>query len=414
MKRKRGFRMLGTGLLVSAILTLPPGVSAASKYKNLHRFHYFFGDGGYCAAGLILDAAGNLYGTTQYGGSDDRGVVFKLTPGVDGSWTERVLHSFGTDGAEPVAGLIFDAAGNLYGTTEVSGKVGGGVVFKLTPKADGTWTESVLHNFGVSHKDGTNPAAGLIFDADRNLYGTTLNGGAAEFGTVFRLTRDADGSWKEKVLYSFAGGIKDGGGPEAGLIFDTTGNLYGTTNAGGANNEGTVFKLMPQADGSWKEKVLYSFIGGIKDGGGPSAGLIFDTAGNLFGTTAGGGAYGRGVVFQLTPNSNGSWKEKLLHQFTAGKDGGYPNAGLIFDHAGNLYGTTTYGGPNDCAGSCGVVFRLAPRSKSGWRETVLHTFSGRPGANPVAGVIFDAAGNLYGTTHGDTYNTFGSVFEITP
>jgi uncharacterized repeat protein (TIGR03803 family) len=190
--------------------------------------------------------------------------------------------------------------------------------------------------------------------------------------------------------------------------------LYGTTAIGGAYSQGTVFELMPQSGRTWKEKVLYSFTGG-SDGGGPSAGVIFDSAGDLYGTAAGGGAYTHGVVFQLIPRSDGSWKENVIHPFTGGWDGNDPSSNLIFDTIGNLYSTTPYGGVyGECGYGCGVVFRLEPSSNGGWHETVLHSFDDHPGANSFAGVILDAAGNLYGTTLGDGYITRGSVFRLTP
>jgi len=210
------------------------------------------------------------------------------------------------------------------------------------------------------------------------------------------------------VLHSFGGG-GDGNVVTAGLILDGPGNLYGTTEAGGIYGHGVVFELTPNLDGSWKEIVLHSFTGG-KDGAIPKGGLILDGPGNLYGTTKAGGTYGNGVVFELTPNPDGSWKEKVLHSFTGGKDGRWPYAGVISDQAGNLYGTTCYGG----ASGYGVAFRLMLGSDGKWRERVLHAFIDHPGACPRASLIRDASGNLYGTTWGDMSTTFGSVFEITP
>jgi uncharacterized repeat protein (TIGR03803 family) len=416
-------------LIVIAILTLAPGAWAQSHYKSLYTFTGG-NDGSQPYAGVILDRAGNLYGTTMFGGSGSCGLgcgtVFKLTPNVNGRWTETVLHSFvGTDGGFPHAGLIFDPAGNLYGTTYLYGNsVGGGLgnVFKLAPQADGSWTESVLHVFNGG-SDGMFPYASLIFDQAGNLYGTTIYGGSGlcdqGCGTVFKLMPSADGSWAESVLYNFVGGAQDGYYPEAGLTFDGAGNLYGTTTFGGPYGWGTVFKLTPNTDGSWTESVLYFFTFG---GGGVSyAGLIFDATGNLYGTTENGGDTtclnaGCGAIFKLAQNSKGVWNEMTLHQFTGGKDGGQSSGGLLLDQAGNLYGTTSEGGNvNYCGGTgCGVVFKLAPNSKGRWNEMVLQPFVDRPGAHPNSGLIFDAAGNLYGTTGGDGATTFGSVFEITP
>jgi uncharacterized repeat protein (TIGR03803 family) len=281
----------------------------------------------------------------------------------------------------------------------------------------------VLYRFAGGN-DGANPYAGLILDAAGNLYGTTSSGGANGFGgTVFKLTPNKDGTWSESVLYSFCSftNCTDGGFPYAGVILDHAGNLYGTTvyggnsanNCNGGNlNCGVVYKLTPKSGGGWTESVLYNFTGG-SDGGAPPGGLIFDQSGNLYGTAqesnAGSCSFGCGVAFELTPNG-GSWTESVLHQFR-GRDGGFPAAGLTFDAAGNLYGTTEVDGPGT---TNGVVFKLTPNSSGGWRETVVHAFQNRPGSSPRAAVVFDAAGNLYGTTYGDGTATFGSVFEIMP
>jgi len=405
-------------LIMLATLLLASGAGAQSKYKTLHSF-----TGGGAdeqpLAGLIFDSAGNLYGTTS-GGDHGTGTVFKLTPNSDGSWTENVLYDFGGGGA-PQAGLIFDADGNLYSTTYDGGPTGLGTVFKLTRNSDGTWAESVLYSFCSRSNcvDGRSVYAGVIFDHAANLYGTTWLGGAGGQGTVFKLTRHSNGSWTESVIHSFDG--RDGANPGASLIFDLTGNLYGTTYMGGSSGMGVVFQLAPKSDGTWKESVIHSF-GGM-DGALPYASLVFDQSGNLYGTTTSGGGCnvggsGCGVVFQLTPNADGRWKEKVLHRFTAAPDGAFPWTGLSFDHSGNLYGTAAGGGdPTHCSDyffGCGVVFKLTPNLKGGWRETVLHQFRDHPGAKPFGGLIFDTAGNLYGTTNGDNTTTFGSVFEITP
>jgi uncharacterized repeat protein (TIGR03803 family) len=266
------------------------------------------------------------------------------------SWTNC------TDGRQPQAGLIFDAAGNLYGTTAFGGyyglQTGYGTLFELTPAGGGSWTEQVVHNFNHDFTDGDEPYAGLIVDAAGNLYGTTSGGGTIGYGTVFELTPTGGGTWTE-VLHSFGDGT-DGLYPWAGLIFDAAGNLYGTTSEGGTYDGGTVFELTPAAGGGWTEKVLHSFGNG-NDGAYPHyAGLIFDAAGNLYGTTSGGGTYGGGTVFELTPAGGGSWTETVLHSFGNGTDGAEPYAGLVFDAVGNLYGTTLGGGTYNY----GTVFEL--------------------------------------------------------
>src|ERR1022692_3318787 len=249
---------------------------AAAEEKVLHNFNNDGTDGTLPYGGLIFDAAGNLYGTTSVGGTSNTGTVFELTPAADGTWTEKVLHSFsgGTDGIHPYAGLIFDAAGNLYGTTELGGAYGYGTVFEVTPAAGGTWTEKVLHSFYNDGTDGLEPYAGLILDAAGNLYGTTQDGGTAFTGKVFQLTTAAGGTWTEKVVHTF-GSSTDGIDPVAGLIFDGAGNLYGTTSRGGTYNLGTAFELTPAGGGTWTERVTHSFGNGT-DGANPQAGLIFD------------------------------------------------------------------------------------------------------------------------------------------
>jgi uncharacterized repeat protein (TIGR03803 family) len=427
--RQKTFWLMMTRILavLTMALMLPTEAAAASKYKVLHRFKGK--DGAYPQAGLILDAAGNLYGTTSSGG-DLRachrmgcGTVFKLTPQEDGTWRENVLHSFtGTpDGLYPHGGLVFDQAGNLYGTTPAGGASDAGVVFELMPKADGSWRESVLYTFcSVTNcTDGDSPRAGLVLDQAGHLYGTTVYGGSASNGTAFRLTPNSDGTWKESVLYSFCAlnRCPDGANPFAGLTFGAAGTLYGTTFSGGGGG-GVVFKLTPNKDGSWRESVLHHFCSrtNCDDGFYPASGVIFDQSGNLYSTTARGGASDAGVVFELMPKADGSWRESVLHHFcsrTNCDDGAEPYASVIFDQSGNLYGTTVFGGNlSYCSGSgCGVVFKLAPNSEGGWRETVLHFFTDRAGASPND-VIFDAGGHLYGTDEGSA--TLGSVFEISP
>jgi uncharacterized repeat protein (TIGR03803 family) len=413
-----------TAATVMLVVTLVlASAASASRYNVLYQFRMPKNGQG-PSGNLIMDAAGNLYGTTQSGGADGFGTVFRLKPNPDGSWSESVLHSFTeTDGASPLSGVISDDAGDLYGTTSGGGDpscpAGCGVVFKLTRNAGGTWAESVLHAFtGV---DGNDPEGGVIMDAAGNLYGTASQGGAnpcseyytAGCGVVFQL-KPHDGSWSETILHSFTGA--DGLRPHAGLIVDAAGNLYGTTDSGGPGGvqagAGVVFKLMPSADGTWTESVLHAFTYGA-DGANPWAGLAFDAAGNLYGTTLDGGGStacypGCGTVFRLTLNPDATWTENVIHSFTGGADGAggiHPVAGLLVDAVGNLYGTTVSGGIY----GAGVVFKLAPTS-SGWTESVLHTFTGY-GFSPSAGVIMDAAGNLYGTVSSGSVN-YGFVFEI--
>jgi uncharacterized repeat protein (TIGR03803 family) len=408
--KKLSVRLIALLATFSAALLTTGSRALAQEEMVLHSFNGKNGSTPY--AGLIFDAAGNLYGSTFSGGAYGDGTVFELTPETGGGWTETVLHSFnGNDGSAPYAGLIFDAAGNLYGTTYGGGAYGDGTVFELTPEAGGGWTETLLHTFNGN--DGQFTYAGLIFDTASNLYGTTLSGGAHGNGTVFELTPEAGGSWTETVLHNFYDNGKDGNNPYASLIFDTAGSLYGTTYGGGVYGDGTVFELTPEAGGGWTETILHNFSNSTTDGIGlyPYAGLVFDAAGNLYGTTEE-GSYGYGSLFELTPKAGGQWTAKLLLPFGwYGKDGKYPAAGLIFDAAGNLYGTTHGGG----AHVSGTVFELNPEAPY-HSQTILHSFedNGQDGVNPYAGVIFDAAGNLYGTTlSGGAFNQ-GTVFEITP
>ncbi len=268
--------------------------------------------------------------------------MFKLSPppAAGRAWTETVLYSFegNNDGAYPLTGLIADSTGNLYGIAG-GGVGGGGVVFKLSPTAvRGTWTETVLYSF-AGGINGLGNQVGLLADQAGNLYGTSINGGVSNQGFVFKLlpSAAAGSAWTEKVLYSFAGG-SDGAWPQAGLLADSVGNLYGTTTYGGASNYGTVFKLSPPAvaGGAWTETVLYSFAYDGKDGFYPGAGLIADSAGNLYGTTGNGGASASGTVFKLSPPAaaGGAWTETVLYYFLGSSDGGGsvgfgPKAGLL-------------------------------------------------------------------------------------
>lgn len=416
MRAWRSFLIRSTVALVA--LALAPAATAADTFKVLHAFTWAAQPTGV----LARDAAGNLYGTTQFGAgsgcADGRGcgAVWKLSPDSDGSWTATILHVFqGSDGAQPVAGVILDSQGNLYGTTAGGGSTssvcianggneGCGVVFKLKLNSTGTWTYRILHSFNFS--DGAFPYGSLVFDALGNLYGTARSGGTYGGGIVFELTPNASGSWTESVLHDFGGGGADGQNPLGGLTRDAHGNLYGSTYEGGSSGScpldvgcGTVFELTPGSGGNWIEQVLYTF-NGHADGGFPQSSLTLDSRGRLYGT-------GSTVVFEVTPNLDGTWSETVLHTFPPPSpvhdDGSYPYAGVSFDSAGNLYGTTAQGG---CAGY-GVVYELSPTSE-GWTETIVHTFYG-VGSNPDSPPLFDPAGNLYGTTSGGSL-----VFEITP
>ena len=451
------------------VFQLVPGSGGKWTENILHVFKGRF-DGAHPSAGgaLVIDQANNLYGTTGDGGTSDAGTVFELTPTSSGQWTKKTIYLFpGSDGRFPDGNLVEDASGNFYGTTSQGGASANGEVFKLAPNSSGGWTSSAIYSFqgtpssyapGPSHlvfdksgnlygtdqsfdspygmifelkpngsgnwtestvytfsstNDGFDPL-GLVIDSNGNLYGTTKQGGTVGGGTIFELTNNGSGVWTKTVLYNFSQTGTGGTQPLAGLIFDSAGNLYGTTALGGTSGNGVVFELSPSSGGHWTESVLYNFAGG-NDGAGPVASLVFDQAGNLYGTTYKGGTAGHGTVFTLVPSSTG-WTESVLHSFAGGSDGAGSldlMPGLAIDAAGNLYGTTPKGGDATC--NCGVVFELSPSSGGQWTETVLHAFTGGPtdgeGGNPL---IIDPAGVLYGTSEIGGTAGDGTFFNVTP
>ncbi len=375
------------------------GNALASNEKVLHSFNA--GDGSYPVAALIADQSGNLYGTTRYGGANGQGTVFELT-NSNGVWNETILYSFagGSDGASPAASVVFDPAGNLYGTTRLGGPDNAGTVFKLS-SSNGAWKESVLYSF-TGGNDGGSPQAALTIVGNA-LIGTTPSGGTYGNGTVFGL-RQVNAQWHEEALYSFVGGSSDGAYPYSTLILDKAGNIYGTTESGGPNQAGSVFELS-LSGGKWNEKVLYFFTGNL-DGGSVNAGVIFDKAGNLYGMSTSGGKYNSGTVFELTP-SNGSWAEAVLYNFSGGNDGGFPSDAPVMDKNGNLFGTTFNGGTN----GYGTVFQLSP-SAGAWTETVLYNFTGgNDGALPLASLLIYKNGLVGPATEGGSNNT-GVVFSL--
>ena len=402
--RQQKFWLGMSGILAVSVmaLMLPAEALAASKFHVLYRFANNVGGN---PTSVALDAAGNLYGTAQFGAASDRGIVFKLKPNSDGSWTESTLYAFCSlancaDGrvSRRPARLRRGGKSLRHHPTrrgfELPPPYGCGTVFKLKPNWDGSWTESVLHSF-TRGADGFQPVVGVIFDTSGNLYGTTISGGPSDDGTVFQLKPNSDGSWTESVLYSFCSLPKcgDGATPYGGVIADAAGNLYVAASLGGdlmCNGPpygcGAVIRLKPNSDGSWTESLLYSFKGGA-DGSFPSSGLIFDEAGSLYGVTPEGGGKrtcqdGCGTVFKLKPNSDGSWTESVLHRF-ANNPGANPFAGLTFDASGNLYGTTAYGvDSSNCTPGCGTVFKLTANSNGSWALHTLHTFLGKPAAYP--------------------------------
>jgi len=384
-------------------------------------------DGANPASSLMPDGAGNFYGTTQLGGANMDGTVYKLSPNGTGGYNESVLYSFCSvqncaDGSYPYSYVAFDGHGNLYGTTYYGGLLasgaysGYGLVFELSPKPGGGcpsgsntgngWCETVLYSF-LSNPDGAFPFSGLTFDPSGNLYGTTYGGGSGT-GTVYELSPNGKGGWSEQVIY--------GQGGNAGLTIDGSGNLYGADAAG----NGHVFKLSPNGSGAWNATILHSFKAGRVDGSNPEGTPVLDSAGNIYGTTFEGGATrGMGTVWKLTPSPSGEYAQNILHNFIWSY-GSNPRAGVVLDSSGNIYSTTAYGiHKSPCYDGCGTVLELA-NSGSGYEWMLVWNFNGTDGGNPVDTLILDG-GNLYGTTYGGGKSSYcpgaggcGVVIEVNP
>jgi len=416
--RKLWRTVLNAIVVLAVAFTWVCGAKAAGSERVLYSFRGM-PDASIPTSNLISDDAGNLYGTTARGGTSDgyygNGTVFKLSA-ASGHWRETILYKFsgGSDGKYPSSGLVRDSAGNFYGATSQGGSssCGCGVVFKVNDSG----TETVLYSFTAT--DGEYPEGDLIFDSQGDLFGTTTNGGAYGYGTVFELMPNSDGTWTQQVLHSFTNSSGDGETPESGVVMDNAGNLYGTTEYGGNGpDDGIVFELKHSGSG-WRESVLYAFTGG-SDGERPFAGLTIRD-GNLYGTTISGGI-GLGVIFELQPRSGG-WTETVLYTFKGRPDGANPEAGLIFDKSGNLYGTTANGGWRYCFIGCGTIFELTPKSGGGWQETVLYHFNGRgvgDGETPYASLLRDSNGKLFGTASAgggakSCPSGCGVVFELSP
>jgi hypothetical protein len=439
----------GSGLagLIAILISVGSSFAAGAKYTVIYQFQGS-PDGATPTAPLIADQAGNLYGTTQNGGSSSNcfqgcGTVFQLKPPAKkgGAWKETVLHNFNSDdgSSPPPSPLIFDRAGNLYG-------VAGNNVFRLAPPAHGhgEWTLTVLYSF-TNGNDGGHPN-GVIFDGTGKLFGSTQTGGQygqRGGGTIFELTPEGN-TWKETTLYSFQV-VKDGNQP-GGPVFDTKGNLYGTNRGDDVSctpkypfNCGKVFELQAPAEkgGSWEYKAIHAFHG-FNDASYPNfSALVFDPSGNLYGTTEGTGGTGdinyedpEGTVFELIPpaTKGGPWTEDFLHHFPrpGGSDGSYPIGSVIFDPSGNVYGVTFRGAGHSKAlcvyEGCGMVFKLEPPATPGghWTETPLHAFtSGSDGAGPTGALLLGQASVLFGTTafgggSSACVDGCGTLFEVAP
>ena len=406
------------------LIALAMSVNAWAGEKVILNFNST--DGQSPAGNLIADAAGNLYGVTYLGGIDCApnpgcGLVFRLSK-VGGVWKETILHKFtgGNDGYYPTS-LILDSVGNLYGTTDNGGGRGGscnrgigcGVVFKLIPAASGTWPERILYRF--SGGDGLQPNA-LAFDSHGNLYGTTRNGGGGSTscaptggcGVVFELTPAASVPWKLTDVHVFTYSSTNDPGLPTGLAIGAGDVIYVTTDS-------YIVQFTPGA-GEWTSSVIHSFAEN-GDGLFPSASVILDAAGNVYGITGNGGSDNRGVVFELSPGSGSEWTESILYSFGTGSDGRGPDSQLAFDAAGNLYGATFYGGgtAGKCTpDGCGTIFKLTPSTSLPWMESLPVRFVGTNGVYPAGGLVLNTDGNLYGTTGQGGVNHDGVLFEVTP
>ncbi|HEX4665975.1 MAG TPA: choice-of-anchor tandem repeat GloVer-containing protein [Chthoniobacterales bacterium] len=410
----RGARPFGRWFEV-AIIVLVIGFCgvAGAQASTTEVIYSFTGDAGgeYCDTDVAIDGAGNLYGTSVLGGVFGGGTVWRLSP-VDGGWEHTVLYNFtgGADGGEPYKGVTLDAAGNLYGTAVTGGsgscEGGCGVTYKLTKSGD-TWTQSVIHAF-TGGTDGSGPGARVALDTRGNVYGMTPTGGANGLGTIYALQPRSNGNWVFQVLHTFTGG-SDGSSGSAGKLVLRGGHIFGAATTGGLFGAGTVFELRPTRNGEWDFKTLYSFQG-APDGVFPYGALLFDAAGNIYGTTYYGGTSGLGTVYRLARGGGGQWSETVLYSFQAGNDGNSSISNLVADAAGNLYGTTSEGG----LGS-GTIFQLTPGPNDTWSESIPHPFQGSPdGAFPYAGMVGDGAGNFYGATVHGGADGDGAIYRFIP
>jgi uncharacterized repeat protein (TIGR03803 family) len=415
-------------LLALASLGVPHPSAAATTFETLHNYGLGIA-GSIPVGGVVLSGSKTLYGTTDAGGAPGYGgygVVFELTQGAGTThWTETVLHRFqGIDGRNPQTTMLRDPAGALYGATYYGGTNDLGVVYKLTPPASsqGKWTFEVLHSFtGI---DGENPVGSLARDKSGAIYGVTYGGGKNFAGNIFKLTPPAAGStkWAAETIFSFDG-YNTGDFPAAGLVISPAGALYGTATSNGPNSlgSGVVYELTPPAAGktAWTYSVLHVFGLSESDGYAPQSELVLDSAGTVYGTTAGGGApppsgTASGTIFKLSPPLKGKtgWAETILYTFTGETDGGAPATGLILDKTGALYGTNDLGG----AQQDGNIFRLTPPGSGAgsWVFRNVLSFTGGDGGAPAAGLALSADGALLGTTTEGGSGGEGTVFRLVP
>jgi uncharacterized repeat protein (TIGR03803 family) len=415
-------------LALAAFLASAAAQTTTPALTAIHLFTDQNGDGAYPFGNLALGPNGTLYGMTNQGGGSSWGTVFELQPptSTGGNWTEIVLLKFnGTNGGNPMAGLLRTSNGALYGSTTLGGASPAyGIVFELKPPSTGggQWTEKIIHNF-LGAPDGGYPTTNVVEGPHGALYGTTYSGGTSQScfsgcGTVFELTPPSSpgGTWTESVLFSFPGGT--GGEAPNGVIVSANGKLYGTTPLGGAGGVGCcgiAYELAPPATpgGAWTQTVLHTFACCGADGYKPEGSLLY-LNGSLYGTTLQGGAHNQGTVFQLSPpaSSGAAWTETILHSFGGPGDGGLPESGLIAGKNGVLYGTTS--------ASPGTIYQIAPPATSGgsWTETVLASLNYTDGAAPYDALILGSSGALYGTANqGGIQNCSygcGTVFQLIP
>ena len=415
---------LSRALFAIILLLAFQSLATATSEQVLHQF-VNLAQGSTPAGDLVADAQGNLYGTTYNGGSYGFGTVYRLTRNSSGKWAQTVIHNFTglTDGYQPNS-LAIDAAGNLFGATSAGGSSsfttqGYGIVFELSRAANGSWSLTVLHAFAGQFADGYTPG-GVALDSAGNVYGvayggiSNTNACSGQCGLIFRVVHSSSG-WTEHTIYEFKA-KQDGALPGPSLTFDSAGNLYGVTQA--SSLPWVIFQLTPSAT-QWTETTLFTMTNPSTQGGVPN-GITFDASGNIFATSQLGGPTNNGVAFELVHGSTG-WTQTVFHTFTGGTDGSGPAGNPRFDAAGNLVGTTYWGGiaaacaSNLPVGGCGTVYQLTPSSGGTWTETILHVFSGgSDGVYPTGPLMIDASGNLIGTTLQGSIANVGTVFEFSP
>ena len=410
MENRRGFHSASRILVIPAAVALLATATWAAASTTTLIYSFAGGSAGaYTDTELVMDRAGNLYGTSVQEGKFGAGTVFRVTP----AGVHTVLYNFrgGADGGEPYKGVTLDAQGNLYGTAVTGGggscEGGCGVVFKVT-NSGGTWSQSVIHTF--TGRDGSGPGSPVAFDRHGNLYGTTPTGGALGQGVIYQMKPDGSGGWKFAVIHTFTGGADGAGGSAGRLLVGHDGRIYGVCTTGGANGLGNVYEIFP-ADGKWQFMALYAFQS-YPDGAFPYGGLVFDKAGYLYGTTYYAGENGFGTVYTLRPE-NGTWTETVLYSFQGFADGDSPIGTMVEDAAGNLYGTTSDGGAASC--NCGTIFKMTRGTNGEWTESVAYRFPGAPRtAFAYNGMVRDSAGNFYGATvHGGNTDD-GAIYKFTP